>query len=87
MVIEKGFCDNSGCNNWPECNYQSELNPPCAKRAVEKFTSTNTGMLKLPQFMEMFHAFMSSQSYISGNDSKKILTGFTDFVERQLQHT
>lgn len=35
MVIEKGFCDKSGCNNWPECNYQEEQRPPCAK-AVEE---------------------------------------------------
>jgi DnaJ-class molecular chaperone len=28
-AIEKGFCDKSSCNNWPECNYQKDQNPPC----------------------------------------------------------
>lgn len=34
-VIEKGFCDNSGCNNWPECNYQKGQNPPCTSLLSE----------------------------------------------------
>ena len=46
--------------------------------------STNSAMPKLPTFMEMFQMFMASQSLISGNDSVRMLKGFTEFVERQL---
>ena len=38
-VVENGFCDRSGCNNWPECNYQEPgAAPPCARGmdAVDK---------------------------------------------------
>ena len=42
-VIEKGFCDVIGCNNWPECNYQDGLNPPCVSKTSESPTkSPNT---------------------------------------------
>jgi hypothetical protein len=46
--------------------------------------SHNRPMPKLPQFMEMFQMYMVSQSLISGNDSQRVLKGFTEFVERQL---
>lgn len=29
-VIQKSFCDNIGCNNWPECYYQKGCTPPCS---------------------------------------------------------
>jgi hypothetical protein len=52
-----------------------------------KFTSPNTCVMPLPRFIEMFQAFLASQSYISGNDSIRISKGFVEFIERQQHNT